>query len=194
VQQAVSELETAVGRLPRNAVVRYNLGRAYWAKGEMELARTQFRTAVDVQPDYIAPRLALTQIHLSRGEHAQALQAADEIVRLNRVNLSARLLRSMALQGLGKIDEARTELQALIKSNPNSTEPRFRLGLLELNARNYTAAEQVFRQCSTEGRGGSLCQIGLAEVYTGQRDFDKAAALLSPSSTRTRTAATCALR
>ena len=36
LQQAVSELETAVGRLPQNAVVRYNLGRAYWAKGDVE--------------------------------------------------------------------------------------------------------------------------------------------------------------
>ncbi len=33
-QQAVSDLESAASRLPRNAVVRYNLGRAYWAKGD----------------------------------------------------------------------------------------------------------------------------------------------------------------
>jgi len=179
LQQAVSELETALGRLPNNAVVRYNLGRAYWARGDVDLARTQFRTAIEVQPDYVAPRLALTQIQISRGEHAQALQSTDEILQMARSNLAARLLRSVALQGIGKLEEARAELQGILKARPDNSEARFRLGLLELNARNFQTAEQVFRQCLADAKQETLCQIGLAEVFTAQQQFDRAVDVLA---------------
>lgn len=178
LQQAVTELETAVGKLPRNAVVRYNLGRAYWARGDLDLARAQFRAAIDMQPDYLAPRLATIQLHLVRGENPQALQAADEALRLSPRTAFTRILRAQALSGLGRIPEARTELQALIKTDPQLMEARFRLGLLELAAGNHAAAEQVFRQCASDAKGEVLCQIGLADVYSAQKQYDKAIALL----------------
>ncbi len=179
LQQAVSELESAVRKLPKNAVVRYNLGRAYWARGDADMARTQFRTAIDVQPDYLAPRLALTQIQLNRGENAQALQSVDEVLQMSRGNLSARLLRSVALQSLGKLEDARAELQGVMKAHPDNQEARFRLGLLELASRNYKGAEQIFRQCLADGREEIVCQIGLAEVFSAQGQFDKAVDILS---------------
>ncbi|MCC7176411.1 MAG: tetratricopeptide repeat protein [Bryobacterales bacterium] len=179
LQQAVSELESAVSRLPRNAVVRYNLGRAYWAKGDVDLARAQFKAAIETQPDYIAPRLAMAQLQISRGENAQALQSADEILQQSRTNLGARLLRSLALQGMGKLDEARAELQLILKTRPDSPEAKFRLGILELRARNFQAAEQVFRQCLADGKQEPLCQIGLAEVYNAQQQYGKSVELLA---------------
>jgi tetratricopeptide (TPR) repeat protein len=178
LQQAVTELETAVGKLPRNAVVRYNLGRAYWARGDLDLARAQFRAAIDMQPDYMAPRLANIQLHMVKGENAQALQAADEALQLSPRTAFARILRAQALTGLGRLPEARTELQSLLKADPQSMEARFRLGLLELSARNYPAAEQVFRQCLSDPQGEVLCQIGLADVYSAQKQYDKSIALL----------------
>jgi len=179
MQQAISELETAVSKLPRNAVVRYNLGRAYWTKGDVELARAQFRAAADIQPDYLAPRLALIQINLTRGEFAQALQGADEAIRISPTNLAARSLRAAALQGLGKTDEARAQLLAVLKARPDSAEIKFRLGLLEISAKNYPAAEKVFRECISSNQGEVACQIGLAEVMAAQKQYDKAIALLT---------------
>ncbi|HSW50693.1 MAG TPA: tetratricopeptide repeat protein [Bryobacteraceae bacterium] len=179
VQQAVGELETVVGKLPRNPVVRYNLGRAYWLRGDMDLARAQFRAAVDMQPDYLAPRLALLQISLTRGEHAQALQLADETLGVSPGNQPARILRSLALQGMGKFDEARRELQNVLRVNPTSSEAQFRLGLLELTAKNFSVAEGVFRKCLENSQRDMICEIGLAEVYTAQGQFDRATGLLS---------------
>jgi tetratricopeptide (TPR) repeat protein len=174
LQQAVGELETVVGKLPKNPVVRYNLGRAYWLRGDADLARAQFREAVNIQPDYLAPRLALTQIQLSRREFVQALQTTDEVISINPHNLPARVLRSVALQGIGKKDEARAELQSVIRVSPNSGEPQFRLGVLELTEKNYAAAETVFRKCIENLPQEFVCSIGLGEVYSSQGQFDKA--------------------
>ncbi len=132
LQQAVGELEASVGKLPQNAVVRFNLGRAYWAKGDLDQARNQFRAALDLQPDYLAPRLALGQIYLAKGELQMALQTANETLTMSPGNLEARLIRGAALQGVGKPDEARAELQAILKADPSVLQARMQLGLLEL--------------------------------------------------------------
>lgn len=173
-RQALSDLESAAGRLPRNPVVRYNLGRAYWAKGDLEQARLQFRTAVDIQPDYLAPQLALAQIHVSKGEFASALQLTNATLAMSPANPTARMLRALALQGIGKTDEARTEMQSILRDSPNSTEAKLRLGVLELNLKNYPAAERVFQQCLDTTGGNVPCLVGLAEVFTMQKQFDKA--------------------
>ncbi|RPI08241.1 MAG: tetratricopeptide repeat protein, partial [Acidobacteriales bacterium] len=179
LQQAISELETAVGKLPQNAVVRYNLGRAYWAKGQVDSASAQFRAAANMQSNYLMPRLALAQIQLGRSEFAAALQSADEIVAMSPNSMAGRLLRSSALQGMGKSDEARAELQTILKANPTSEEVTFRLGLLEVSLRNYAAAEKIFKQCIANFGGEVVCSAGLAEVYSSQSQYDKALQVLT---------------
>jgi tetratricopeptide (TPR) repeat protein len=179
LQQALSELETAVGKLPQNAVVRFNLGRAYFTKGDVDQARTQFKAAVDIQPDYLAPRQALIEIHLIKGEYALALQFADETLSYAQGNLQTRLLRSQALQGIGKVDDARKELQIVLKQYPNSVEAMFRLGLLELSAKDPAAAARTFEQCMKNSKDNFPCVVGAAEVYARQKQYDKAIEFLS---------------
>jgi tetratricopeptide (TPR) repeat protein len=179
LQQALSDLESAASRLPRNAVVRFNLGRAYWVKGDLEQARIQFRAAIDIQPDYLAPQLALTQIHINKGEYASALQVTNETLSISPNNVTAKMLRAVALQGIGKTDEARADLQSVLRNNPNSAEAKFRLGLLELNQKNYVAAERVFQQCRDAAGGDVICLVGQAEVFTAQKQFDKAVQTLA---------------
>ncbi len=188
LQAAASELEAAVTRLPQNAVVRFNLGRAYWARGDLDLAGKQFRTALDLQPDYLAPRLALAQISLVKGEFPMALQTANEALALSGNNLSARLIRAAALQGVGKSDDARADLQGVLKVAPSYYQARLQLGGLELSLKNYPAAEKAFADCNDSPGGDYPCLLGLAEVYAVQKNFAKAIDLIgsaqknSPSS------------
>jgi tetratricopeptide (TPR) repeat protein len=179
LQQAISELETAVSKLPQNAVVRFNLGRAYFTKGDMDQARTQFKAAVDIQPDYLAPRQGLIEINLRKGEYALALQLADETLAYAQGNLQTRLLRSQALQGIGNIDDARNDLQIILKQSPNSGEAMFQLGLLEMSAKNYPAATRDFEQCLKNSQNNFPCVVGAAEVYAKQQQYDKAMEFLS---------------
>ena len=108
-----------------------------------------------------------------------ALQYADETLAYAQGNLQTRLLRSQALQGIGKLDDARNELQTVLKQYPNSVEAMFRLGLLELNAKNYPAAARTFEQCLKNSTNNFPCVVGAAEVYSKQKQFDKAIEFLS---------------
>jgi tetratricopeptide (TPR) repeat protein len=104
---------------------------------------------------------------------------ADESLSYAQGNLQTRLLRSQALQGIGKVDDARNELQTTLKQFPNSMETMFRLGLLELYANRYAAAALTFEQCMKSSKNNFPCVVGAAEVYTKQRQFDKAIEFLS---------------
>jgi tetratricopeptide (TPR) repeat protein len=125
LQGVLNDLQAAVTRMPNNPVVRYNLGRAHWAKGELDHARTQFREAVNLRPDYMAPRLALTQLHVNRQEWALALQTANETLAISPANLTARLLRAVALRGTGNPEQARKEL---VEMTPAHATPIFSSG------------------------------------------------------------------
>jgi tetratricopeptide (TPR) repeat protein len=80
---------------------------------------------------------------------------------------------------MGKLDEARGRLQTVLKMSPDSSEATFRLGMLELAAKNYPTAEQIFRKCLEGPRQGVFCELGLAEVYVAQQQFDKSIQLLT---------------
>ena len=181
LQQALSELETSASRLPQNAGVRYNLGRAYFARfgannnsGDLDQARVQFKAASDLQPNYLPPRQALIEIHLLKREYLLALQSADEALVYEQGNFQTRLLRAQALQGLGRLDDARNEFQGLLKRNPNLVEAMVLLGLLESSAGNYAAAARTFEQCMKSSPNNNSCVAGAAEVYARQEQFDKA--------------------
>ena len=53
VNTAMSELQSVVTARPNNFVARFNLGRAHFARGELEQARQEFEAAVQRRPDYM---------------------------------------------------------------------------------------------------------------------------------------------
>src|ERR1035441_176807 len=80
VAKALAELQAVVTRAPGNAVSRYNLGRAHAARGEFEQARQQFQKAIELNPNYVLPRLAMAQVQVVRQEfrseeHTSELQS-----------------------------------------------------------------------------------------------------------------------
>ncbi|HSB15346.1 MAG TPA: tetratricopeptide repeat protein [Bryobacteraceae bacterium] len=178
LQGVLNDLQAAVTRMPNNPVVRYNLGRAHWAKGELDHARTQFREAVNLRPDYMAPRLALTQLHVNRQEWALALQTANETLAISPANLTARLLRAVALRGTGNPEQARKELVEIAQRDPSARDAYFQLGRMDLSARNFKQAEENFQKCGQNAGNDLRCMVGLVETYAAQNQYDKAIQLL----------------
>lgn len=178
VQQAVSELQESARKLPNNPVVRYNLGRALFLRGDLEQAQIQFEASAKLQADYLPPRLALCELHLRRREYAAALALADRILAQAPEEFTARMLRSQALEGLGRTEEARASILEAGRMSASTPAPLISLGLLEINSRRFDAAAKVFQQCLSRFPGQPLCTLGLAEAYTGQSEFSKAQALL----------------
>ncbi|MGQ9919088.1 MAG: tetratricopeptide repeat protein, partial [Bryobacteraceae bacterium] len=77
---AVKDLQRLVSKEPNNAVIRYNLGRAYHSRGELDAARTQYTEAIKASRYLTAAHLGLGQIALAKGEPGKAVSEADEIL------------------------------------------------------------------------------------------------------------------
>ena len=78
---ALGQLKKAVSYQPNNAFIRYTLGSAYFLLKEYDLAKKEFRRALELEPKLTEARvsLALSQIELNQNNKAlRGLKKAEE--------------------------------------------------------------------------------------------------------------------
>src|SRR5260370_6618295 len=136
IKNVISELQPLVSKMPGNATLHFNLGRAYMASGDVQSsdqARMQFLEALKIEPRYIPARLALAESYLKRNESAKAVQSADEVIAMDQTNLTARLIPASGLMNMRENVKAREEVNLAAKLNRKSSDVRFQLGQLNFN-------------------------------------------------------------
>ncbi len=178
LQQAVTELQAAVGKDSSNPVLRFNLGRALLARNLLEQARVQFQEAIKIRREYVPARLALAQLFILNHEYGSAVQTAKEVLDYDPGNLGARLVRTSGLAAMGNPALARTELEETIARYPTSAEAQLQMGALDLGQRRFKEAEQRFRQTYKDHPADLRALMGIVESYTMQNQDDKAVQLL----------------
>ncbi len=152
VTQAIARLEPLIAKLPGNALLHYNLGRAYLAAGQrIDQARLQFQEALKIDPKYVPARLSLAETELQRGESASAGRYADQVLTVDPSNFAARMIRARALTNMTDYAGAREELSAALRLNPKSADAWFELGQLHLKERRYAEAETTFQALRETG-------------------------------------------
>jgi tetratricopeptide (TPR) repeat protein len=186
-QRALQLLQSLVTPNERDAGLRLQLGRAYLLKGDLGAARGQFEEALRLRKDFPAAQYELAEVDLQQQRPAEALQAANAVVALQPSNRRARLLQARSLAGTGDAAKARALFLQLMKESPKETEPRLRLGLLDVQQGNYQEAIDVLEELRDTGNPTAV--VGLSVAYTKRRQFDKAMVVLgdglkqSPGST-----------
>jgi tetratricopeptide (TPR) repeat protein len=173
IDAAVTELQSVVTAKPDNFVARFNLGRAYFAKVELEQARQQFELALKARPDYMPARLALTQLALRRGDYDAALKMAQETLRMNPNSGVSTLLEAAAFLRKGQYDESRGLLEKVLKANPNQADTLLEMGVLDLSQKRYKEAEEPFRKAYNVDPSNLRGLLGLAEIRFAQNEPDK---------------------
>jgi tetratricopeptide (TPR) repeat protein len=182
VSKALSELQSVVTRDPTNPVSHYNLGRAYAAHAEYPLAQQQFQKAVDLRPDYVMARLALVQLQIAMGQFDAALKGAQDVLAIDRNNLSAQLVASAALMGQRKFPESRQVLENLLKTNPGSPDVYYQLGIAGLSESKFKDAEDAFRHAYQLNPANPRGLMGMVETAMAQNKPEQALALLQAES------------
>lgn len=163
VSRALTELEAVVTRSPDNAVARFNLGRAHEAKGDYEQARQAYQKAIELQPNLMQARLALAQLQVRRGDFDAAYKGSEEILSIDRQNMQAKLIESAALMGQHKYGDSRAKLDELLKTNPNSPDANFQIGVLDLAENKYKEAGDQFKRTYQLNPANSRGLLGIVE-------------------------------
>src|SRR5260370_14409477 len=110
VQWEIGEREALVEKQPGNPMLQMNLGRAYSLKGDrdsLDKAKQHFEISVALNRDSVPAKLALADIQLARGQNREAVQIAEDALRLSPGNIQAQLTRSTALVKMGETAKAR---------------------------------------------------------------------------------------
>ncbi len=173
---AISEFRSVLSKMQDNPVVRFNLGEALLAKGDMDGARNEFSESIKLRASYVPPMLALGRIHLNKQEFPRAQQLADQILKINPNFLPARLLHASAIMGLLDFKGARTELDGLLEKVPDLADARYLLGMLDLSEKKFPAAEASFRLLMDKKDQRGL--LGLIEVLTASDRIEQARQLV----------------
>ncbi|MEO8368045.1 MAG: tetratricopeptide repeat protein [Candidatus Solibacter sp.] len=182
IAKALAELQAVVTRAPENPVSHYNLGRAHLARGEMEQARQQFIKAIELRSDYILARLSLAQLQVNRAEFEAALKTSEEILKIDKGNVNARLIESAALMGQKKFGDSRVMLDAMLKTSPGSPDVLFQLGVVNLAENRFKEAEDAFRRSYQLNPANSRGLMGIVETSMAQNKTDEALKILQAES------------
>lgn len=178
VDKAIADLQSVLTTSQGNPVVRYDLGRAYLAKGDLEQARIQFQDAIKQRADFVPARLALARLLLLKGDFTGALNMANETLKFAPANIGARLMRTSALAALGDSAQTRKELAEINRIHPNSREAQFQLGVLNLQEKKYAEAEAIFLKLRESNPEDIRPSLALVDTYRGQGRSQQAMSVL----------------
>lgn len=163
-EAAVKDLQQLISKEPNNAVIRYNLGRAYHSRGELDAARTQYAEAVKISKHLTAAHLGLGQIALAKADAGKAVSSADDILSYDPSNMAARILRINGLMAGGNTNQARIDINTYLKDAPDNPDFQYQLAIVNFSERRYQEAEQQFRALQRRFPNDLRLLFSIAEV------------------------------
>jgi tetratricopeptide (TPR) repeat protein len=178
LELAVSELNSLTVKDPNNEITHYNLGLAYLAKGDSNSAKGQLKESARLRPAYIAPRKMLAEIDQRERNYGETIRLTSEILAVNPNDADTRLLHAAALLGSNARQQARDELDALLRQHPDATNVNLHMAVLDTEEKKYREAEARYRQIYKPGDKDLRPLEGLIQLYIVEQQPDKALLLL----------------
>jgi len=173
VKEAIEELESLLAKHRSNPVLRYNLGKAYLAAGDLDKAAVQFQEAAQVR-EYLAPRYELGRIYLVKDQPELAVQLAGEILELQPDSIAGAMLKATALLRTKNARLARGVLEQILKRQPDNRQAQYLLATLNVQERKFREAEPVLRRLAEAAPEDPRYWWGLTQLYALQGRTDQA--------------------
>lgn len=175
---AVTTLQKAVKNAPDNIPLKYWLGMADKAKGDLAGAEENFRAVTQAQPAHLPAQRELATLAAAKKDNAQLEQIAQTLI-TRYPNLSdGYLWRAVAEVNENRPEQADADLQTAIKKNPKDSASLAALGEMRFNQKRYSEGEQLLKQ-ALEANPNQLPALGmLVNYYMFQKQPEKATALV----------------
>jgi tetratricopeptide (TPR) repeat protein len=109
---------------------RIGLGDLYFRKVDLPKAEVQFNKAVQLAPDSTTARLKLAEIRLLRGAYTEAMQMANEALRLDDQNARAYFLKGWIHREAGDTALAISSYRTAVERDRDFYEAYIALGLI----------------------------------------------------------------
>lgn len=183
---AAAEAEIAV---PKTAFDHLEAGRAllrrYDRQGNIEAAIEEFRSALDVRPDYAPAHAELARAYWRRHRAKpdpfwleRGLAHGRRAVELDPELSAARVALALVQVARGRPDEARGELGRVLRLDPANARAHRGMAELALAEGNREEARSHFEKVLRLDAGDWSAAVALAEIRLHRGELDRAEALL----------------
>ncbi|HRH41664.1 MAG TPA: tetratricopeptide repeat protein [Pyrinomonadaceae bacterium] len=188
-EEAVKDLEEILKKQPSLKNALYYMAQARLALGQVEQARAFIGDLEKYHPNYLYSKLLKVQASFTANEPQTALQQANELLdviqrshpnqdtnpqELEQLRVRAISARGQAFLALGKINEARADLQAVLKLSPNSSSANTNLAGVELATKNYDEALKLYEKAFSIDKKNFDALTGIISVFKLQKQFPQA--------------------
>lgn len=118
-QSALQIVRERMEENPQNAFFPFLAGRIFVLMKDSSAAETNFLKAIEVQPQFTSPYLALAQLYAQSGREEDALQILTLGIQQAPENESMRMQRGMIFEGMGEWDKAADDYARATELDPN---------------------------------------------------------------------------
>lgn len=153
-------------------VVHYNLGLAYYYKGEYLEAEAEFKKVLKIDPGFPKVFETLGEILIKRGNYEEAIDYLQRGVKKEAYNYILYYLLAISYWNLGNLNEAKRAIETAIDLEPNKATLWEICGEILLELGEIEEAERYFnRAIWLDGSlVDSFINLGLIYKYRGRND------------------------
>ncbi|MBT8350640.1 MAG: tetratricopeptide repeat protein, partial [Deltaproteobacteria bacterium] len=106
----------------QEAIILNNKGEELFNKGDVEMALTTFKKAIEIEPNIVTAYKHLGVFYWQNGEVQKSIKHFKKVIKLDQNNRDVILSYGNILTDLGKIEDARNLYSSYLQKNPEGEE------------------------------------------------------------------------
>ena len=170
--QSLKDINTYLPSYPFDAEAYFFKGLNYKDMGELEMAQSQFQTAVEQDPNYVESYEQLAFIYSFKGDSLAKYYFKNALIADSSI-LSSWYNFGMYCQNLGDFYNAKQSYYGMLRRDSLNKDANYNLGYISLVEGNYESAIQYFSFVISQNRAhaSAFFSRGLAYKFAGNNDF-----------------------
>ncbi len=177
IDQAITELQTAIRQHPNYAPAHYALAHAFFDTKQYQSAETELKRVLELAPDQNGARYELGMTYFNLHRIPEAKDVFNKLVQNDRSDGYAHLGLGMVLAAEDNHPAAVEEFKLAAQLEPDLDSVYYRMGLSEAREKNYEAAIAAFHSQQQKQGDDVDTETALAEIYRAKgmnREADEA--------------------
>ncbi len=170
MDQAITELQTAIRQRSGYAPAHFALAHAYFDKKQYPLAEAELKRVLEITPDQNGARYELGMAYFNQHRIPEAKEIFTQLVQSDRSDGYAHLGLGMVLAAEDNHPAAVQEFKLAAQLEPDLDSVYYRMGLSEAAQKNYDAAIAAFQSQQQKEGDDVDTETALAAIYPRQRN------------------------
>ena len=170
--QSLNDINTYLPSYPFDAEAYFFKGLNYKDMGDLEMAQSQFQTAVEQDPNYVESYEQLAFIYSFKGDSLAKYYFKNALIADSSL-LSSWYNLGMYCQNRGDFYNAKQSYYGMLRRDSLNKDANYNLGYISLVDGNYESAIQYFSLVISQNRAyaSAFFSRGLAYKFAGNNDL-----------------------